>query len=48
MEITIVLILLAAAGIACIASALGKCPLWVSVILTIIACFLGLTHVPLK
>jgi len=45
MPITVVLLVLLAAFVTCIASAMGKCPLWVSVLLVIIV--LLLVHVPL-
>lgn len=44
MAVTVILLILLAAFITCIASAMGKCPLWVSVLLVIIA--LLLAHLP--
>lgn len=37
----IVTMLLVAAFVTCILDAIGKCPLWVSVLLVIVAMFLG-------
>lgn len=44
--LTVTLLLLLAAFICTIASALGKCPLWVSVLLVVIV--LLLQHIPLR
>ena len=46
MALTIVLLLLIAAFVCTIASAMGKCPLWVAVLLLVIVGLLG--HLPLK
>lgn len=46
MAFTIVLLLLLAAFVCTIASAMGKCPLWVPVLLLVIVDLLG--HIPLK
>jgi hypothetical protein len=43
--LTVLVLLLLAAFVTCIASAMGKCPLWISVLLVIIADLL--VHLPL-